>query len=52
MYACQATATTERLITYARYAIRDSYTCQATAIIERITAYARYAIADIYRFDA
>ena len=46
-YACQATATAERIIAYARYAISDCYACQATAKIERPIAYDRYAIRNI-----
>ena len=46
--ARKATATPERIITDARYAIRYRNACKATAICERRRADARDTIADSY----
>ena len=49
---CQIVATTERIITYRRDAVRYCYTCQATAIAECSLAYRRDTIWDCYACQA
>ena len=52
MYAGEAGAIIERIITDTLYAIGYYHTCEAGAIIERIITDTRYAIADYHTREA